>query len=75
MSEVSTTIILLESTFNPGQFGTATWKIWQISRDPNIGLGLPMAAVLGIVLMIIQSISIVVTNVILKGRSEAITGI
>jgi ABC-type Fe3+ transport system permease subunit len=75
MSEVSTTIILLESTFNPGQFGTATWKIWQISRDPNVGLGLPMAAVLGIVLMVIQSISIVITNVLLKSRSEAITGI
>ncbi|MHA1973759.1 MAG: ABC transporter permease [Candidatus Hodarchaeales archaeon] len=75
MSEVSTTIILLESTYNPGNFGTATWKIWQISKDPNIGLGLPMAAMLGIILMIIQAISIVVTNVILKSRSEALTGI
>lgn len=75
MSEVSTTIILLESTFNPGNYGTATWKIWQISRDPNVGLGLPMAAMLGIILMIIQAISIFVTNVILKTRSEALTGI
>jgi ABC-type Fe3+ transport system permease subunit len=75
MSEVSTTIILLESTFNPGSYGTATWKIWQISRDPNVGLGLPMAAMLGIILMAIQAVSIFVTNVILKSRSEALTGI
>ena len=75
MSEVSTTIILLDYTFDKAKFGTATWKIWDIYGDPLPQFGYPMAAVLGIILMFIQAISIFVTNVILKSRSEALTGI
>ncbi|MFX0095087.1 MAG: ABC transporter permease [Candidatus Hodarchaeota archaeon] len=75
MSEVSTTIILLDYTPDPSTFGTATWKIWDIYSDPNPALGYPMAAVLGVLLMIIQAIAIFITNVILKSRSEALTGI
>ncbi|MHA1977441.1 MAG: ABC transporter permease [Candidatus Hodarchaeales archaeon] len=75
MSEVSTTIILLKYTFDAARFGTATWEIWNIYGDPFGGLGYPMAAVLGVLLMLIQAVSIFMTNVVLKSRSEAITGI
>ncbi|MHA2202859.1 MAG: ABC transporter permease [Candidatus Hodarchaeales archaeon] len=75
MSEVSTTIILLDYTFDKSKFGTATWKIWDIYGDPLPQFGYPMAAVLGIILMFIQAASIFMTNVILKSRSEALTGI
>ncbi|MFX1506906.1 MAG: ABC transporter permease [Promethearchaeota archaeon] len=75
MSEVSTTIILLDYTFDKSKFGTATWKIWDIYGDPLPQFGYPMAAVLGIILMFIQAASIFITNVILKSRSEALTGI
>lgn len=75
MSEVSTTIILLDYTFDKFKFGTATWKIWDIYGDPQTTMGYPMAAVLGVILMLIQATSIFITNVILKSRSEALTGI
>ncbi len=75
MSEVSTTIILLDYTLDRAKYGTATWEIWNIYNDPFGGAGYPMAAVLGVLLMFIQATSIFMTNVVLKSRSEAITGI
>ena len=75
MSEVSTTILLVGFVPDPGQFATSTWTIYDIYNSGLIGLGAPLAAVLGLILMTIQSISILVTSVILKGRSEALTGI
>ncbi len=75
MAEVSTTILLVGFVPDPGQYATSTWTIYDIYNSGLIGLGAPLAAVLGLVLMTIQSISILVTSVVLKGRSEALTGI
>ncbi|MHA2138772.1 MAG: ABC transporter permease [Candidatus Hodarchaeales archaeon] len=75
MSEVSTTILLVGFVPDPGQYATSTWTIYDIYNSGLIGLGARLAAVLGLILMTIQSISILVTSVILKGRSEALTGI
>jgi len=75
MSEVSTTILLVNFVPDPGQYATSTWTIYDIYNSGLIGLGAPLAAVLGLILMAIQSISILFTSVILKSRSEALTGI
>jgi iron(III) transport system permease protein len=75
MSEVSTTILLVGFVPDPGKYATSTWTIYDIYNSGLIGQGAPLAAVLGIVLMTVQSISILITSVGLKSRSEALTGI
>ncbi len=75
MSEVSTTILLVDFVPDPGRFATSTWTIYDIYNSGLIGLGAPLAAVLGLILMTIQSISILITSVGLKIQSEALTGI
>ncbi|MFX0211941.1 MAG: ABC transporter permease, partial [Candidatus Hodarchaeota archaeon] len=75
MSEVSTTILLVDFVPEPGKYATSTWTIYDIYNSGLIGQGAPLAAVLGIVLMVIQSTAILITSVGLKSRSEALTGI
>ena len=65
MSEVSTTLILV----NDNSYGTLTWKM----ADSNGKIG--ELAAIGVFLMFIQTISLLATNVLLKNRAEAITGI
>ncbi|NHJ02721.1 MAG: iron ABC transporter permease [Candidatus Heimdallarchaeota archaeon] len=75
MSEVSTTILLVDFVPDPGRFATSTWTIYDIYNSGLIGQGAPLAAVLGLILMTVQSISILITSVGLKSQSEALTGI
>ena len=65
LSEVSTTIFLIFSA----QAGTITWYM---AWNP---LKFQIFCALGVLLMILQVISLFVTNVILGSRAEAITGI
>ena len=65
MSEVSTTLILITDNTH----GTLTWKM----SDSNGKIG--ELAAIGVFLMILQSLSLLVTNLLLKNRAEAITGL
>ena len=65
MSEVSTTLILV----NTQTYGTVTWAM----ADSNGKIAI--LAAMGMFLMFLQAISLFVTNVLLKNRAEAITGI
>lgn len=65
MSEVSTTLILVSDTAN----GTITWKMAQETGK------IAELAAMGVFLMILQVISLLVTNVLLKNRADAISGI
>ena len=65
LSEVSTTIFLIFSA----QAGTITWYM---AWNP---LKFQIFCALGVLLMILQVISLFITNVILGSRAEAITGI
>jgi len=65
LSEVSTTIFLIFSA----QAGTITWYM---AWNP---LKFQIFCALGVLLMLLQIISLFVTNVILGSRAEAITGI
>lgn len=65
MSEVSTTLILITDN----TYGTLTWKM----SDSNGKIG--ELAAIGVFLMILQSLSLLVTNLLLKNRAEAITGL
>lgn len=65
MSEVSTTLILV----NDSNYGTLTWKM----SDSSGRLG--ELAAIGVFLMILQTISLLVTNVLLRNRAEAMTGL
>ncbi|MCE7736357.1 MAG: iron ABC transporter permease [Candidatus Heimdallarchaeota archaeon] len=65
MSEVSTTLILVADN----TYGTLTWKM----ADSNGKIG--ELAAIGIFLMAIQTISLLVTNLLLKNRAEAISGL
>lgn len=65
MSEVSTTLILI----NEDKYGNIVWKLQDLSG--SIG---ELAAV-GAFLMFLQSISLMGTNLLLRNRAEAMTGI
>ena len=65
MSEVSTTLILVSDTSN----GTITWKMAQETGK------IAELAAMGVFLMVLQVISLLVTNVLLKNRADAISGI
>ena len=65
MSEVSTTLILV----NDSNYGTLTWKM----SDSSGRLG--ELAAIGVFLMILQTISLLVTNILLRNRAEAMTGL
>ena len=65
MSEVSTTLILV----NTQTHGTVTWAM----ADANGKIG--ALAAMGMFLMFLQALSLFITNVLLKNRAEAITGI
>ena len=65
LSEVSTTIFLIFSA----QAGTITWYM---AWNP---LKFQIFCALGVILMLLQIISLFITNVILGSRAEAITGI
>ena len=66
MSEVSTTLILITKP----QYGNIVYKLADISNGkPSV------FAALGVLLMILQSISLIATNLLLKNRAESLTGI
>ena len=65
MSEVSTTLILV----NTQTHGTVTWAM----ADANGKIS--ALAAMGMFLMFLQALSLFITNVLLKNRAEAITGI
>jgi ABC-type Fe3+ transport system permease subunit len=65
MSEVSTTLILVSNS----NYGTLTWKM----ADSGGRLG--ELAAIGVFLMILQTISLLVTSVLLRNRAEAMTGL
>lgn len=65
MSEVSTSLILISSP----NYGTITWKM----GDETGKIG--ELAAMGVFLMVLQAISLIVTNFLLKDRAEAITGL
>ncbi len=66
MSEVSTTLILI----NKQSYGNIVWKLADISGG-DIGV----FSAVGVLLMAIQSLSLIGTNLLLKNRAEALTGI
>ncbi|RMG26945.1 MAG: iron ABC transporter permease [Methanobacteriota archaeon] len=66
MSEVSTTLILITQP----NYGNIVYKLADISTG-KIGV----FAALGVLLMILQSISLIATNFLLRNRAEALTGI
>ncbi len=65
MSEVSTTLILINDT----KYGNIVWKLQDLSG--SIG---ELAAV-GAFLMLLQAISLLATNLLLRNRADAMTGI
>jgi len=65
MSEVSTSVLFISDQ----QYGTVTWKMAEAQGE------LLILAPMGVFLMIIQSISLITTNVLLRNRAEALTGI
>ncbi len=65
MSEVSTTLVLISSS----KYGTLTWKMSEASG--KVG----ELAAIGVFLMVLQAISLLTTNLLLKNRADAITGI
>ncbi len=65
MGEVSTTLVLISDN----SYGTLTWKM----ADEN-GKVAELAAI-GVFLMVLQAISLFVTNVLLRNRADALTGI
>ena len=65
LSEVSTTIFLITNF----KYGTVTWLM---AWNP---LQFQLFCALGVVLMVLQIMSLFITNVILGSRAEAITGI
>ncbi len=65
LSEVSTTIFLIMNF----KYGTVTWLM---AWNP---LQFQLFCALGVVLMVIQIMSLFITNIILGSRAEAITGI
>ncbi len=67
LSEVSTTILVI----NNSKGGTITWVMARYSES----FGFQVFCVLGVFLMILQIISLFITNVVLGSRTEAITGI
>lgn len=67
LSEVSTTILVI----NNSRGGTITWVMARYSES----FGFQIFCVLGVFLMILQIISLFITNVVLGSRTEAITGI
>ncbi len=66
LSEVSTTIFIIGSA----KGGTLTWMMAN-----QVNAKFQIFCALGVILMILQIISLFVTNVILGSRTEAITGI
>ena len=65
MSEVSTSLVLINSS----NFGNLTWKLADETGK------LSELATIGVLLMVIQVASLLVTNILLKNRTEAIAGI
>ena len=65
MGEVSTTLVLIQGT----TYGTITWKM------ANLHGKIGQLSALGVFLMILQVLSLMVTNFLLKNRAEAMTGI
>lgn len=65
MSEVSTTLVLISNS----QYGTLTWKMSEASG--KVG----ELAAIGVFLMVLQAISLLTTNLLLKNRADAITGL
>jgi ABC-type Fe3+ transport system permease subunit len=70
MSEVSTSIVLggISSEFAP-----ITWKMNALLY--GLGMGQSQAAVMGLLLMILQVIVMAVTNIVLKRRTSALVGL
>jgi len=70
MSEVSTSIVLgsINSDFAP-----ITWKMNALLY--GLGMGQSQAAVMGLLLMVLQIIVMAVTNVVLKRRTSALVGL
>lgn len=66
MSEVSTTLILITQP----AYGNIVYKLADISTG-KIGV----FAALGVLLMVLQSLSLIATNFLLRNRAEALTGI
>ncbi len=66
MSEVSTTLILISDS----RYGNLVWKLADISAGK-----LGVFAAVGVLLMMIQAVSLMVTNLLLRNRAEALTGI
>ncbi|MHA2503896.1 MAG: ABC transporter permease, partial [Candidatus Kariarchaeaceae archaeon] len=65
MSEVSTTLILV----NTQTHGTVTWAMEDAAGE------IAALAAMGMLLMALQAFSLLMTNLLLKNRAEAITGI
>jgi ABC-type Fe3+ transport system permease subunit len=65
MSEVSTTLILVTNS----NYGTLTWKM------ADAGGRTGELAAIGVFLMLLQTISLLITNLLLKNRAEAISGL
>lgn len=65
MSEVSTTLILVNSQTH----GTITWAMEDATGE------VAALAAMGMLLMAMQAFSLMMTNLLLKNRAEAITGI
>ncbi len=70
MSEVSTSIVL--GGIRPEQ-APITWKMYDVLV--SVAGGAHAAAVLGILLMVVQIIILAVVNIILKTRTEAMVGL
>ena len=68
ISEVSTSILL--GATNP-DMAPITWKIKELFFHADFN----EAAALGVLLMVIQTVSIVLTNYLLKNRAEVMTGL
>ena len=66
LTEVSTSLLLIDST----RYGTMTYKMAIESGDT-----IPVLCAMGVMLMCVQAITLVVTNKLLQGRAEAMTGI
>jgi ABC-type Fe3+ transport system permease subunit len=66
LTEVSTSLILISDTGT----GTMTYKMAIESGD-----AIPVLCAMGVMLMVVQAVTLVVTNKLLQGRAEAMTGI